>query len=195
MRFIESICFKDGQYHNLKWHDQRWIKTHQHFFKLTPPTIATVLPKIGEQGTFKVRVVYDERHLEVSYASYEKKKIQSLALVASNPFDYSFKYQNRATLKELKNRQQTDDIVISIEGLLTDSSYANIALWDGSDWLTPAEPLLAGIRRAQLLSEKKLKPSSISVADLRSFEKISLINAMLDLGELEISTSTIQLAF
>lgn len=191
MRFIESICFKDGHYLNLDFHNERWTRTHQFFFKNTPHIISEILPDIHDEGTIKVRVVYDQASHEVSYLPYQKKNIQSLKVVETEAFDYSFKFEDRKTITELKNSSATDEIIISINGMVKDSTYSNLVFWDGSEWSTPADPLLEGVRRAQLLAEGKVKSASIALSDLPSFEKVSLINAMLDLGEMEVPTSSI----
>ena len=54
-------------------------------------------------------------------------------------------------------RQDKDDILIVKNGLLTDTSIANIALYDGNDWYTPLHPLLKGTKRAELLDKGVLK--------------------------------------
>ena len=58
-------------------------------------------------------------------------------------------------------RQDKDDILIVKNGLLTDTSIANIALYDGNDWYTPLHPLLKGTKRAELLDKGVLKEKEI----------------------------------
>lgn len=194
MKFIESICFKGGSYLNLDLHNDRWTKTHHKFLQSTPPHISKVLPTIRDVGIFKVRLVYDQKAHQVSYSVYEKKDITSLRVVASSPFDYSFKFEDRRKIDKLVRSSNATDIIISFTGLIKDSSYSNLAFWDGKDWFTPEKPLLEGVKRAQLLAEEKIKKAPIHTSDLVSFEKVSLINAMLDLGELEIPMSAVHLA-
>ena len=68
-------------------------------------------------------------------------------------------------------------------GLITDTSYANIVFWDGQNWLTPSTPLLAGTKRARLLHESKIKEAEIRVDDLIKYEKARIINALNDLDD------------
>jgi len=75
--------------------------------------------------------------------------------------------------------------------LVTDSYYANIALFDGNNWYTPSRPLLEGTKRMKYLENGKLKRKDITVEDLKNFTKISLFNAMIPLGKIEISTKNI----
>ena len=77
-------------------------------------------------------------------------------------------------------RGDCDDIIIVRKGLLTDTSYANIAFWDGHRWITPAEPLLAGTCRARLLDEGWLVEGAIRSKDLPGFSRIRIFNAMMD---------------
>ena len=69
-------------------------------------------------------------------------------------------------------------------GLVTDSSYANLVFFDGTEWVTPTTFLLNGTCRQRLLSERKIKERIIHATDIPSFTHIGLINAMIDLGEL-----------
>ena len=46
-------------------------------------------------------------------------------------------------------------------GRLTDTSYSNIALFDGNRWVTPAHPLLKGTMRQSLIDKGLLKEKGI----------------------------------
>jgi len=76
--------------------------------------------------------------------------------------------------------------------LLTDTSYSNIALFDGENWITPKSPLLFGVNRAQLVAENKLIQKDIKVSELFNFQRISLFNAMIEFGEMEIQIDAIK---
>ena len=64
-------------------------------------------------------------------------------------------------------------------------------MFDGERWLTPKHPLLMGTKRASLLEKHVLKEADISVETLMNAQKVSLINAMIDLGEIEITTQMV----
>ncbi len=76
-----------------------------------------------------------------------------------------------------------DDVLIVKNGLLTDTSYANIAFFDGVQWLTPATPLLAGTRRQQLLEQGVITEATLHPSDLKQFKFAKLMNAMLTWAE------------
>jgi 4-amino-4-deoxychorismate lyase len=186
-KFIESICLIDGSYQNLLLHQERVDKTFNKFFgNFESIKLTSILPKINLEGIYKVRVVYDSESEDVEFIEYKKRKIKTIEIVESKPFDYSFKYEDRKKIDKLVKASNANDIIISFNGVIKDSSYSNLAFWDGTDWLTPEKPLLEGVKRAQLLAENKLKKAPIRIADLGAFEKVSLINAMLDLGDIEI---------
>jgi len=196
MRFIESILYRDGDYCHLALHQERFDHTIERLIpNIKPRGLEQILPQLDLEGTYKVRLVYhadaNELNWEVEYAEYVPRKIESLEVVESNVFDYSFKYEDRAAINSLVRQSKADDIIISMDGKITDGSYFNLTFWDGSAWYTPDTPLLNGIRRQLLLSEKKIKEASISTQDLDAFEKVSLINAMLDLGEVELLMSKV----
>ncbi|MEO9872616.1 aminotransferase class IV [Ekhidna sp.] len=196
MRFIESILLRDGQYINLDFHQKRM---NQVFEVCTPENnshnLSQILPKLKLPGSYKVRVVYDmdteDAEYDIEFAEYLPKRIETLEVVLSRPFDYNMKYEDRGKINELEKRSKADDIIISFNNMITDGSYFNLVFWDGSDWLTPNTPLLKGVRRTQLLQEKRIKEVSIRIEDLFAFEKVSLINAMLDLQELTVPVSSI----
>lgn len=71
-------------------------------------------------------------------------------------------------------------------GFITDSYYANLVFDDGFSLYTPHQPLLRGIRRAQLLRAQRIQTAIIRPSNLASFKSVHLINAMLDLGEVVI---------
>jgi len=197
MRFIESILYKDGKYHHLTLHEKRFFHAIQRFMPnvQSHPDLRQLLPPINLEGIYKVRVVYhadtDDLNFDVEYTEYVSRKIESLEVVESEVFDYSFKYEDRTAINSLVRKSKADDIIISMDGKITDGSYFNLAFWDGSAWHTPDTPLLNGVRRQLLLSEKKIKEAPITIQDLGAFEKVSLINAMLDLGEVQVTMSNV----
>jgi 4-amino-4-deoxychorismate lyase len=106
--------------------------------------------------------------------------------------EYSFKSENRQQLDAVfEKRNGCDDIIIIKNRFVTDSRAANILFFDGSDWVTPDTPLLEGVQREYLLSQKLIKMKRIKEGDIKSFQKIKLINAMIDFDRAnEISVST-----
>lgn len=141
-------------------------------------------------GVYKVHVDYSATNSAVVITTYHPKRVESLQLVDAD-IDYSYKYADRTALTGcLERRGDCDDVIIVRNGLLTDASYSNIALYDGEEWLTPRRPLLAGTMRAYLLDRGLVGEADIRPSDLRSFSSVSLINAMLPLGKLTVPTAS-----
>ena len=70
-------------------------------------------------------------------------------------------------------------------GLITDTSIANIAIEIDGIWFTPKTPLLYGTTRQRYLDNSKLKELDISIEMLQSANKIGLLNAMIDFDVLD----------
>ena len=140
-----------------------------------------VIPKEHSSGVVKCRVSYGATMGAVIFANYSAKKVDTVRQVECEYFDYSFKYQERHKLDRLYHlRGPADEILITHNGVITDTSYSNVALYDGSQWYTPEQPLLEGTQRALLLASGKLKKEKIHIANLSDFNQLVLINAMLE---------------
>lgn len=144
------------------------------------------------QDRTKCRVVYEQEFVEVEYAPYAIRPVSSLHIVEDNTFCYQYKSTDRDALNRLfASRGVADDVLIVQDGLLTDTSICNIALWNGERWLTPSCPLLQGTKRASLMDEGVLFPSEIKVDDLKLYSRIRLFNAMIEFGEIEFPVGNI----
>ena len=116
---------------------------------------------------------------QVEYIPYVMRCIQSLQIVTDDAIDYSYKSTDRSALNALlAQRGNCDDIIIVKNGLVTDTSFTNIAIYDGTHWLTPRTPLLAGTQRARLLDEGSIQVADITPDMLRQAQRVRLFNAM-----------------
>ena len=190
-KFLETIRFENGKYHLLELHQARIDRTFSVFYSgRSPIQLEKILPENHKSGKHKFRFEYDDTSHELESAPYQPKQISSIELIEAD-LDYGFKFANRMGLYSLLDASKADEIIIVKNGLISDSSYSNLAFYNGKDWLTPEQPLLAGIRRSQLLESRKIKTADISLVDLSEFKKVSLINAMLDLNELAMPMNQI----
>lgn len=180
---IETIRLTDGQLPLLAYHQHRVDRSRRaHYGKAPAFRLAEVVQALDlpEEGTHKLRITYgvDLEHYEVS--DYTVRPVTSLQVVEGDHLRYSRKYADRSGIADLySKRGKCDDILIVQRNHITDASYANLALYDGSQWYTPAWPLLRGTRRAYLLETGVLRTSIIRLRDLHNFEHLRLINAML----------------
>lgn len=195
-QFIETMCVEQGKIINLDYHLERIKNTRKHFWNTekTVPTNQLSALAATQDSRAKLRFTYDKENIyDLSCTPYNTRKIERLKLLGSNDIEYRYKSVDRSEINLLKaETEPTDEIIIVKQNRLTDTSYTNIALFDGSQWITPSTPLLKGTRRAQLLDAGKLREREVLATDLKSFQSISLINAMMDLEELVLPISSIE---
>lgn len=179
-RFIESIRVENRVLQNLKLHQQRVNETSKIFsFNKTLDLSSITLSKVNDDDIYKFRVLYSGNDYSVEISRYKPREIKSLKLVYDNDIIYDHKFENRDALNDLfEKRGDSSDILIVKNGFITDSSYSNIVLFDGEDYLTPSTFLLNGTMRQRLLDEKRIKEREIKVEDLKNYKRIFLINAL-----------------
>jgi 4-amino-4-deoxychorismate lyase len=187
-RFVESIKLKDGVFYRLKNHQERVNKAFNAFFpEENPISIFDTLNQcaIPGEGTYKCRIVYDLNVQTVEFSPYIRREIRTLKLVETELESSVFKSEDRAGFNAaFSQRGDFDDVLLVKNGLLTDSSYSNIALFDGKDWITPRIPLIYGVNRRELLETGRLLEKDIPVENLKNFQQIALFNAMIEFGEI-----------
>lgn len=194
---LESIRLVDGQCPLLAYHQERVDRSRKLLYPKSPQL--KLKSKIADfdlpdEGTYKLRLVYGHALESWEIQSYTKKTIRTIRLLDNDNIQYAKKYEDRQELNAcFAQRGSHDDVLIVQHGFLTDTTYANIALFDGHKWFTPSAPLLRGTRRAKLLKEGKIKAAVIREKDLPLFKKARLINAMLPWGigpEIDIEAIT-----
>lgn len=189
-QFVETIRIEGGKAINLSLHEARMNATRLHF----APHVAPIsLQKwLGDaplsDERIKARVVYDvDGVCETTFLTYKRREIQWLRMVEDNDISYTFKSTDRHDLDHLLAlRDGCDEVLIVKNGLITDTSFTNVAFFDGHKWLTPAQPLLNGTMRQWLLQCGQLTEAQITPASLASFQRIILFNAMIGAHELEL---------
>ena len=193
-RFLETIQFTQGHPLNLDGHQARVNETFQQFFPgVSPFLLQEVLSKseIPEgDRKYKCRLVYDEQVQQLEYLPYSLPPITSLRLVPTTMESSVCKSADRTEYNRVfALREECDDVLLIRNGLLTDTSYCNVALWDGTTWVTPLTPLLYGTRRADLLRQKAIVEKDIPVREIFRYQKIRLFNALIGFGELEFEVT------
>jgi len=139
-------------------------------------------------------MVYDTELIETEIIPYVRREIKSLRVVEMNISTVPYKPEDRTSFNEaFARRNDCDDVLIFRNGLLTDSSYSNVALYDGNDWFTPKTPLIYGVNRAELLQNGKLIEKGISITDLKQYQQIALFNAMIEFGEIVLDIDKVKM--
>lgn len=184
---LETIKVQNNTLLNIEYHNNRFNRSRFDLFGIQDQILLEQfieIPNDLDNAVYKCRVIYSEEIHKIEFESYIPGIITSLKLVECNDIDYKHKYFDRTIINELyKLKGNCDDILIIKNGLVTDTSYANIIFWDGKNWITPSTPLLAGTQRNRLIEEKQIIGKEIKAIDIQYFEKARIINAMIDLKE------------
>jgi len=195
MTLFETIRLEYGTPRHLPWHTARLNRTRQELFNVTssidiemylrqhPSSLLSHIPLA------KLRLIYNDTGiLSHETSPYAPRVIQTITLIEAK-IDYPHKYTDRANLDRLANLVE-DEVLITTDDYLRDTSIANIALRHHGVWYTPATPLLPGTTRARLLDESILQPKEIHQSTLADFDRLALMNAMTGFVELPMSVFT-----
>lgn len=183
-RFIESIRIVNTKPVNISLHNERVSKTALHHYgtDLNLP-IDKILKEndISVNTLYKLRIVYSNKLESYSIEPYLQKELRVLRAVTNDNIEYCFKYEDRAALDALySKRGDCDDVLIIRRGIVTDTSYGNVLYSDGEKLYTPANPLLKGTKREQLLRDGKIIERDLPADRIRDFLQWYVINSMLD---------------
>ncbi len=180
-KYFETIKIEDYNIFNLSYHEKRIAKTiglniclQEYIY---PPSSCLL----------RCKIVYDETGiLEVNYFPYKKRDIKTFRLIFDDEIEYSKKYLDRVSLETLYNqRQNCDDIIIIKNGIVTDTSIANIAVFLDNKWIISKDSLLEGTTKMKFLEENKLLEENITLEMLKEASKIALLNSMMGFDVIE----------
>lgn len=198
-QFVETIKIKGGEAQAIAYHQERMERTIRHFFPslcnaTSMPSLEKLVAPTADMDFYKARVVYGEQGVkDITYAAYAMREIRSLQVVENDAIMYDYKSADRSSLNALvAQKGDCDEIIIVKHGLLTDTSFTNLAIYDGNHWITPKRPLLLGTKRAALLDKGIIQEADITLNDLRNAVKVSLFNAMIEFGEREVPIGNVR---
>ena len=176
---LETVRIEGGEAHNLPYHQSRFDRSRRELFGDTALIDLASHIEAPPKGLYRCRILYADRIRHVEYLPYTPKPVHRLKVIAST-IDYPYKYANREALDRLLLKKgDSDEIIIEKEGLLTDTTIANIAFFDGNRWVTPEKPLLEGTMRAKFLDKGFLHTANITKKDLQNYTHVALMNAMI----------------
>ncbi len=194
--WLETVAIENGAPALLALHLARIQRTQQEIWGqsfirtlplLKPPLLLEGYPLV------KCRILYAQTIETIEYNVYTPRPITALRLTEVPYLDYHLKSANRTAFTALtKECRLEEDILITTHGFLRDTSFSNIVLFDGYSYYTPKNPLLKGIQRQNLLAQGLIQEQIIHKEDLPHFQKIYLINALLNWQrKLSLPTSAI----
>lgn len=182
---FESIRIENSVARNLSFHQERVNQSLRDLFtssKQIPDLqrIIKVPPELGK-ATYKCRFLYNESEWLTEFTSYQPRKVATLKLIHFDDIDYRYKFTNRDIIdKAFTLKGTSDDVLIIKEGMITDTSIANILFKSENKWYTPALPLLHGTCRARLIAQGIVTEAEITLSNFRQYSHFMLINAMND---------------
>ena len=181
----ETIRCEEGKAFHLPYHQRRLDDALRHLGNERGyPLESLIAPP--EEGVWRCRFLYGTEGFEVAFHPYSPRKIGSLKLLDAPRLEYSLKYADRSGLDRLfEQRGGCDDVLIVRDGMVRDTTIANVALLIEGRWLTPEDPLLMGTTRARLIREGKIFTAPLSVRELPKASKIAVMNAMMGFVEVE----------
>lgn len=181
MQYFETIKCDDYNIYNLAYHEKRVANTIGMNLNLQDYIYAP------SNKLLRCKLIYDDFSiLDVQYFEYKKREIKTFKIIEDNSIDYSKKYLDRTNLDLLfEKKDSADEIIIIKNSLVTDTSIANIAIFDGTNWITPKSPLLKGTTRARLIEEGFIYEKDITIQMLKESKKLAIMNAMIDFFVIE----------
>jgi len=186
---FETISIRRGVVENISYHNKRLNTTQKELFGVDRDIDLSSYIDIPKDSIhYRCRVLYDEEIRSIEYIPYQPRVIEKILLVDSD-IEYKYKYQDRDEIERLLTRLgNCDDLIIVRDGLLTDTSIANIAFLENDRWYTPSSPLLKGTTRARLIDEGVLYPKDICREDICRFDNFAIMNAMVGFRLMGLST-------
>jgi 4-amino-4-deoxychorismate lyase len=179
--YFETIKCDDFEVLNLDYHCKRIASTIAININLQdyiyPPS----------SKLLKCKVIYnDEGIVDVQYTEYKKREIKTFKIIRDDTIAYSKKSTNRSYINSIfERRDNCDEVIIVKNGIVQDTSIANIAILFEGTWITSKSCLLRGTTRDRYLNDNFLIEKDISLEMLRNAKKIALMNAMIDFDEIE----------
>jgi len=195
-RFLETIKLNNGEFYRLKYHQDRINNCFAMFYPdVNVPDLSVFLShnSFPEEGLWKCRVLYDLHGFQKpEIIKYEIRDIKTMKIIETDLEAMTYKSTERQAISKLYDlRGDCDDVLLVRNGCVADSSYTNIAMFDGDKWITPKRPIIFGTNRAYLLDNNLITEGDIAISDISKFQKIRMFNAMIEFGEIELDISSI----
>lgn len=190
---FETIKLKDGVFYNLEYHEKRMMSSFYRLYGLNVGfSLKNYLYNLNfpQLGLYKVKVIYDKIVTKVEISEYKKRKVEKLLVVFNDTISYDLKYIDRRCFDMCSTESFAEPLFIK-NGMVSDTTFSNVAFLDGEKWITPSTFLLNGTKRQYYIDKDVLKVTDVRFADITKYKKVSLINAMLDLEDIVLDVKSI----
>jgi 4-amino-4-deoxychorismate lyase len=172
------MLITNGEVQNIAYHQARFERTQKELFGVISDIKLESYIDITNNINMRCKLVYTDIIESNELLPYTKKMIKKLILLESD-IEYTYKLADRHELDYLYDKRgAADDIIIVKDGLVCDTTIANLAFFDGFKWLTPKKPLLNGTTRQRLLDEGFLSVADIEAKNINNFKQVAIMNAL-----------------
>jgi 4-amino-4-deoxychorismate lyase len=169
---FETIKVANWSYQNIDYHINRAKYSSKSIFKRE---IEFVLP-LAKIENGRCKVIYSNKIEKIEFFEYRPKIINGFSIVDTD-IEYQYKFFDRNTIDNITTQYPSDvEVIFAKNGILRDSSIANIAFLYKTEWITPKKFMLYGTTLDRLKSE--LRFEDIYIDDIHKFKKVALMNAM-----------------
>lgn len=196
-QFIESIKLLDGKFYRLERHQERIDQIFDVFFPAKDKIQLSELfenQSFPNEGFFKTRVVFDEELEILEFIPYKLPTIKTLKIIETEIENAFYKSTDREKINlAFSMKEDCNDVLFVKNGLITDTSYCNVAFFDGENWFTPKVPLILGTQRKNLLNKNLIIEKDIKLSCIKNFQYVCLFNAMIEFKEIIIPIESIKM--
>ncbi len=182
--FLETIRLTKEGFANLSYHQARVDQTLKKHNLPSFDIKEVLIPFSSYSLTSEIcrcRIIYGNIKLQISVLPYNPIVRNKVKIIRDDRISYNYKYYDRSQINKLL-AGTNDDVVIIKNNKVTDSSLANLVFENCSGLYTPLEPLLNGTTRQRLINEGVISVREISLQDIKTFDYVYFINAMMPLG-------------
>ena len=184
---FETIKIQNQKIENIDYHNKRMNLTREALYGSSSDIdLLDFISLPNDQALYRCKVLYAQSVEDVSLYPYKPREIECIKIIRSD-IEYRYKFADRSEIDNLfAKREDCDEVlIVDSNGLLRDTTIANIALKLDGRWHTPKHPLLAGTFRQKLLDSSDLIESSLNIGDLKRAEGFALMNAMIGFYEMD----------
>lgn len=182
--FFETIKVKDGKISNLIEHNLRLNKTIFDNFKQKSSIDLSDFIQAPDEKFYRCKVIYSDHIESVTLTEYKPRIFQSFQLISTD-ISYPYKSINRKEINKLfEQKGNCDDILMVKDGLICDTSIANVAIYDGLKWYTPKSALLPGTQRAKLLKKQIIFEKELKIKDIKNMVSFAIMNALVGFAKI-----------
>ncbi len=179
--FFETIKVQNQTVYNLDAHNFRLNQTILKNFgiKSTVNLKDFIIPP-KDNKLYRCKIVYSHEIKSVDFFPYTPRNIQSFKIIHSK-IKYDYKYADRTDIDTIFARRDNADEILIVDknGMIKDTSIANIAVMTDGIWQTPKYPLLKGTMRAKFIKENILHEKELFIQDIQKLESFAIMNAMI----------------